>query len=218
MVDKMIPSEMEFTRRIISCITQYFRNKGYQIYAEVVDHTKIESSEGTDAVLIIGNKLWGFQTKRPSESRMERYKLDEEQHELIQERDWIHYAFPENLPRKDMKNILYRTKFCDGIKPYQHSVNIDDIKECKSWGEIAKGIEDCPIGKVITDEKDREKLHKELITIIEDAIVILDFNRTDNELRVLVGYEEQVDWRSFPKRKEKKNNMGKKCPRCGYPD
>ena len=57
----MRPIEIEITRRLIGQITKYFRNKKYNVEAEVLDGSKIETKEGVDAVVFIGDKIWGFQ-------------------------------------------------------------------------------------------------------------------------------------------------------------
>ena len=60
----MRPIEIEITRRLIGQITKYFRNKKYDVETEILDGSKIETQEGVDAIVIVGDKIWGFQTKK----------------------------------------------------------------------------------------------------------------------------------------------------------
>ena len=120
----MTPLEIEWTRRILSSIKRYFNNQLYEVKAEIVDRSIIEKEEGIDAVVLVGEKIFGIQTKRPYGKGTGNYILDSKQHSIIQTKDWVYYAFPENIPRSQFKNVLHRTKFSPGTFTFIRKVVI----------------------------------------------------------------------------------------------
>ena len=109
------PLEIEITRRLVGYITNYFRNRKFNVEAEILDKGKIETQEGMDAVVIVGDKVWGFQTKKLYGKS---YHLDKVQHNKVHNNPWVYYAFAEDIPRKELGNILYRTIFSKGNFTY----------------------------------------------------------------------------------------------------
>ncbi len=101
----MNPAEVEYTRKLLGKIGSFFKNEGFAITDQIVDGTKIETLEGTDAIINVGSKLVGIQIKRPYDAR---YRLKKDQHDKIKERKWVIYAFPEEMSGNELKNILHR--------------------------------------------------------------------------------------------------------------
>ena len=96
---------------------------------------------------------------------------------------------------------------------------MEEIKRCLNWGEIVKGIEECPIGMKITRDENLKKLEQDLQSIIQEAMVIFTQNDKEKLLNIAVSSEDQIDWRTFPKKESRKRNSRfTRCPQCGYPD
>ena len=101
MVDRVIPPEVEWTKRIVTSITRYFKNRGYKAVSAIVDGSKIETKDGIDAVVIVGGKIIGIQTKRPQKGKKTSYRINMKQYNIIKNRNWIYYAFPEIIPPEE---------------------------------------------------------------------------------------------------------------------
>lgn len=212
--DEMIPLEIEWTRRILSGIKRYFSNQYYSVEAEIVDGGMIETKEGIDAVVLVGEKVFGIQTKRPYVNKTTSYHLDDKQHEVIKTRDWVYYAFPENIPRAQFKNVLHRTIFSQGKFDFTKTVHFGSIPGAVRWGEVAKGLEECETGLKIESEEDKKRMSSNLRELVEAYLAILSINLEEKHVRVSVGYEKLIDKRVFPSN----GPPPKKCPRCGYPE
>ncbi|MGB8216377.1 MAG: hypothetical protein WCE94_03655 [Candidatus Methanoperedens sp.] len=222
----MIPLEVEFTKRIVTSVIRYFKNQGFQADYEIVDGSKIETKEGIDAIAIIGDKILGIQTKRPNESNS--YALEERQYGKIQQRVWAYYAFPEKVSRKEWENVLHRTIFSKGNFQYKSNVSFEDIKDGVRWGDIAKGIEECPIGLKIKQKEDYQRIDIQLKELIEDYFVIFSINMEKQQVKLSSGTDIIIDKRVFRTKKdnqldnpsvpERIADRTKKCPRCGWPD
>jgi len=201
----------------LSIIIRYFKNKGYHAVYEIVDRTRIEHHEGIDAYAIIGQKIIGFQVKRPNENNS--YRLEPIQYQKVQQRKWVYYAFPENIPRVEMKNVLHRTKFSKGYFPYADNINFENIIDGVRWGDVAKGLEQCPIGQILNAENIRD-FHGSLQEIIEEQLSIISLNMEDKQLHLFIGDQRYIDKRIFRQSEKKiqKKEDQFKCPRCGWPD
>lgn len=201
-------------------IIQYFKNKGYQADSKIVDGSKIETIEGIDAIAVIGDKILGIQTKRPSENNT--YHLDKKQFDKIKQRTWIYYAFPENIPLKEQKNILHRTLFSNGDFEYESNIRLEDIKYRARWGDIAKGIEECPIGLKVQD-KEYFTINDELRNLIEEHLAIFAINIERRQVKLTVESSDFIDKRFFRGKGDRKLNIEdlmddpKRCPKCGRP-
>lgn len=218
------PIEGEWTRRLINKVTKYFKNQGFTVEAEFLDKSKIERDEGVDAVVLVGQKIWGFQTKRLYGNK---YKLDEKQHRKIQNSSWIRYAFVEKIDRRQSENILHKTIFSSGTFSYSPEILISSIKDYQRWGDIADGIEKCPIGLDISNEDEKNKLHKDLKDLIEDYLTIMSIDIKQRQIKFVVTNEFLIDKRIFKDfDKERLNKFDteitkldkdkRKCPNCGY--
>lgn len=223
---KMIPLEVEFTKRIVTSVIRYFKNQGFQADYEIVDGSKIETKEGIDAIAVIGDKILGIQTKRPNESNS--YTLEERQYGRIQQRIWAYYAFPEKVSRKEWGNVLHRTIFSKGNFQYKSNVSFEDIKDGVRWGDIAKGIEECPIGLKIKQKEDYKGIDIQLKELIEEHFAIFAINIEKQQVKLSSGTDKIIDKRVFRIKKDdqldnqldihKIDDGTKKCPRCGWPD
>ena len=218
----MNPLEIDKTSKIVTFIVNYFRNYGYKASYEIVDKGKIEKNEGIDAVIIVGGKMFGIQTKRLYLTSNPHYKLNEEQHDLIINRDWVFYAFPENIARNAEDNILHRTLFSSGGFKFKKELRIEDIPDGIEWRKIEMGIHDCSIGLKINDENEKAKLIPRLRKLFNERVVSFSIDTEKKYLKVS-GFKDQIDLRSFRKDKKKikknKNLKGESsiCPCCGRP-
>jgi hypothetical protein len=214
-------SEGEFTRILTSAIVNFFKNEGYMIEAEVVDRTKLESNEGIDVFFLIkediGGKLVGIQTKRPY-GKTPFYKIDEDQHKLIKKDKWIYYALPDDINRKEKKNILYKTKFSKGNFDYSSTVRRKSI-DTEDWGDFSKGIKSCNRGLKLTEEN-LGLLNKEFKNIINEYILSLLINFEMEKVK-LIGLKEAMDMKKIKNLNKKKMELSKDkkgiCPTCKRP-
>jgi len=219
------PLEIEITRRLVGQITNYFRNRKFNVEAEILDKGKIETQEGIDAVVIVGDKVWGFQTKRIYGKS---YNLEKGQHSKVHNKSWVYYAFAEDVPRKEFGNILHRTIFSKGNFNFKEKLKEKDIPDKNQWGVIAKGIEECPIGLKINDKASKKSFGSELKEIANEYLSLFIINEQKQELKVKVGSIELIDGRYFKfldkdkKRflelKRTSKTLKGKCPRCGWPE
>lgn len=215
--------EIDYTAKIVSAIKGHYNGQGYHADYVIVDGSKIETDEGIDAVVIVGAKMLGIQTKRIYTDSATYYRLNKKQHDLIRRRPWVYYAFPENLPRTvDGDVLLHRTIFSPGRFTFKQKVGYKEITDKMRWGEISEEIDECPAGIHIKNEKEKANLNAELRELFREFVVsfAIDFKR--KHLRVS-GYEHQIDKRAFRKKKDKdekkKEDTGtsRVCPTCGRP-
>ena len=225
-IDKknMNPLEIDRTSKIVSAIVGHFKDQGYKADYEIVDGSKVETDEGIDAVVIVGAKMLGIQTKRIYTNSSAHYKLKERQHNLIKEREWVYYAFPENMPRTVEKDVLlHRTLFSSGKFSFKKTMKFEEITGGVRWGKIAEGIDKCSIGLRFENEKEKAGLNVDLRKIFREFVVFFAIDVEKKHLRVS-GYEQQIDRRAFRKKgikigKKKEINTDKPsvCPTCGKP-
>jgi hypothetical protein len=225
--EEMNPIEIEWTRRLLSGIARYFKNRGYDVESIIVDGSKIEKEEGIDAVVIVGGKILGIQTKRPIQGRIESYKLDEKQYNTIKIKDWVYFAFPEDISPVEYKNILHRTIFSRGGFRFKSTVKFNEISDGISWRLIAKGIEECTAGLRIESDENRGAICSGLEDLISGYLAIFSINAERGLVRVAVGNDELLDGRVFRDKynggKVSKKKSGERiktkkeviCPECG---
>jgi len=216
----MDPLEIDKTSKIISLIVKYFKNYGYDADYEIVDGGKIETNEGIDAVILVGGKMLGIQTKRLYLNSNPYYELTKKQHNLIKNRKWVYYAFPEKIPRDAEENLLHRTLFSLGGFVFKKHLKIQDISDSVEWRVIEKGIHECSIGLKINDEDEKAKLIPDLRELLNERTVTFSIDPKKKRFMV-AGFKDQIDLRSFRTSREKnKKNVKKnldRCPCCGKP-
>lgn len=199
----MGPVEIDRTAKIVSAIVGHFKALGYEAGYEIVDRSKIETDEGTDAVIIVGAKMFGIQVKRIYKNLNIRYRLKEKQHIQVKKRDWVYYAFPEDIPRTAGKDVLlYRTLFSPGNFDFKEKIELKEITDGVRWETLSGGINKCTIGIHIRNEREKANLNIDLKSLFEEHVVAFAINIEKKYLRVS-GYENQIDRRSFVKKRNK---------------
>lgn len=231
----MPPIEGHYIHKIINEISEYFNDMGWRIEGEVVDKSKPETKEGSDAIFVTDDKVFGIQVKRTDNKTKPVYDLDEKQHstitrknKILPENKWVLYGFVEPIGRQSARNTLDRTIFSDGSFPYNKTINLEDVPKQMRWGDVAKKLEDCPIGVTLTDEETVSKLSEEVREIIDDYTAMFAINPKRKAMKAIVSNAKLLSKKFFKnsniwdkniisdnvktlEMKEEKH----KCPLCG---
>lgn len=217
----MKPIEVEYTRRLLAKIGKFFRNEGFDVYDQIVDGSKIETLEGTDALVHVNDKIIGIQVKRLYGNS---YRLKKTQHDKIKNRDWVIYAFPDELIGKQLDNILHRTIFSDGNFDYKEQITEQEILNPLDWNKLSNSIKECTLGLKVSDKDKIKSVSGELREFVDELPAILNFNVSHKIMSLITTHEEIIDRRVY--RKDLKENSMKeaklfekrvnKCPKCGY--
>ena len=185
--------ETVWAKRILSCLKRYYVNHKYEF-----GFKRVASIEDVfDDREIFEGKIIGIQIKEPVyEERITKYKLDENQHTLINRNKWLFYVFPEKISSEKYRNSLYRSLFSPGGFEFNEKIGLGEIEngDGKRWGTIAKAIDiDDKIGIRILSDNDKDAIKKH----IEDYhSPVISININKNKV-ILVGYNELFDRRVF---------------------
>ncbi|MFH0862424.1 MAG: hypothetical protein V1875_05265 [Candidatus Altiarchaeota archaeon] len=144
--------EREYTIRIVPCIEEYFRRRGFAV-EWISLSPKQESRFPADELFRVGNKIFGLQFKAAKcNGRTIYWELDKEQHNLLQNKfnGIIYYALPRFYERIGQCTGLYHTIFARPNFPYESTLKRGAMWwRYTNWGPFAEGILSCRNGKII---------------------------------------------------------------------
>lgn len=166
-------------------IEDFLLNEGFDVFVNPIPQN-LEKLLPADFVFQSTKiKLFGFQYKALYHNSVDHWKLSSQQHQTLQDFDWIYYGFSEMDSLIQCRNSLYYLLIQDTSIPFTKKYElVNAYKSVYSrWGAFYNGLKKCTKGVRIKSSSDlREKVNpnKEpsLDTFARDMIDIFlaDFN------------------------------------------
>ena len=139
------PLEDFYIESISPKIREFLKNRGLNVIPQEISRQK-EKITPYDRLYNLGFKLFGLQFKGPKLEKGEVYwERDETQHSTLRNFDWIFYALPYFIDRRDTDNGLYLVKILQtsGFKNprvyYSKKLGMD-------WGAFITEVFECRLG------------------------------------------------------------------------
>ena len=173
-------TEDNYVDWVLDGIRDYYRQRGFKVFTYSVGQPK-ELELPFDRILYIDNKIVGLQFKPPANgSSPWKYKFTASQHTTLNKTKWIHYCLPAFVDFRLQHTALYHTHFA--------AINSVDIaageaKKYLGWGAFANGIEACPIGLLMPDQRTIDDVIEQMRNKPVDAYIAL--NRAYDEVHLV---------------------------------
>lgn len=168
----MIPTEDNYVDWVLRGIHDYYARLGYSIFSYSIGQRR-EADLPFDRILRVGNKIVGFQFKRPrAENPPWRYVFTPHQHQLLFRYRWILYCLPRFTDWRLQNVALYHAAFAPSHGVITTTGSISGFSY--RWGSLADELRLCTQGTIVDEPFDIEEFIRPLQERTADAILSIN--------------------------------------------
>jgi len=178
----VIPTEDNYIDWTLLGMRGYFEALGYRVWTFSIGQVK-EKKCPVDRILAAGNKMIGFQFKRPAlQGPAWRWKVNPDQHRMIVHSDWVWYCLPDFVDPCLQNVALYHCQFRSGGVAHRGYL---ERGRYYRWGWVATSLIACRVGVEMDKEIGVDALFAEIAENPQDAY--LSLNRLAREAYLIAG-------------------------------
>ena len=154
----LIPNKIDedqYRDEINHQIREYFKKSRYTVID--LPSSRREKKVSYDVLFGNGNKIFGFQYKKPYQNKTLGWTIDRAQYDKIQETSYIYYCLPDFVERDLLPTAIHHALFSklknlkNKFNSHTHKIHKKDFRG-ERWGTFSKKIISCKYGKIIKKE------------------------------------------------------------------